>query len=111
MEDLKTLVFCATAPFLVSDYLPDFIKRVTAHKYLYYIGAILLTALSYKPLSCPVCLSIWIAVAITLTINSNFILYIGACPILVEGISAELRPELCRYLVEGIERHLKLFKL
>ena len=95
MEELKALIFCATFPFLVTDYLPDFIKRVTAHKYLYYIGAILLTALSYKPLSCPVCLSIWIAIIITLTINQNFILYIGACPI----------------LTEAIERHLKLFKL
>jgi hypothetical protein len=95
MEELKALMFCATVPFLVTDYLPDFIKRVTAHKYLYYIGAILLTALSYKPLSCPVCLSIWIAIIITLTINQNFILYIGCAPI----------------CVEAIERHLKLFKL
>ena len=95
MEELKELIFCATVPFLVTDYLPDFIKRVTAHKYLYYIGAILLTALSYKPLSCPVCLSIWIAIIITLTINQNFILYIGCAPI----------------CVEAIERHLKLFKL
>jgi len=95
MEDLKALMFCCTVPFLVSDYLPGFIKTITAHKYLYYVGAVLLTILSYKPFSCPVCLSIWMAIFITLTINSNFILYIGAAPV----------------LTEAVERHLKLFKL
>jgi hypothetical protein len=95
MEVLKALIFCSTVPFLIADYLPSFIKKVTAHKYLYYIGAILLTALSYKPFSCATCLSIWLAVAYTLTLNQNFILYIGCVPI----------------LTEAIERHLKLFKL
>jgi hypothetical protein len=95
MEDLKALMFCCTVPFLVTDYLPSIIKTITAHKYLYYVGAVLLTILSYKPFSCPVCLSIWMAIFITLTINSNFILYIGAAPV----------------LTEAVERHLKLFKL
>ena len=82
MEEFMTAFLIACSSFLVSEYLLNMLEYFKLGKLYYYLDR--------KPFNCPMCLSIWIAIAYTLTIDLEFIYYIAVTPIFAEGISRHL---------------------
>jgi hypothetical protein len=82
MESLLTSLLIAASSFLVSDYLPSFLKSLKLNK--------IRKLLNRKPFTCPYCLSIWIAITYAGLFDFSFFLYIGIVPVITEGISRHL---------------------
>lgn len=78
MEGILTAFIIACIGF-IPQYINDFTYNVFKKE-----------VFTKKPLSCPVCMSIWMGVVFCI-IEPNFVFYVPVSPILSEGISRHLK--------------------